>query len=360
MASVLGDDQVRDRIVGCLVAGAVGDALGAPEEFASIDTIVERFGPEGITEVASPGHFTDDTQMTLFTCEALIHAGLRLAAEGTCHPSTLLFDSYQRWLSTQGWRDNDVAARLGGMLHADFRMHRIEAPGNTCLDALDSKVIGLIDRPINESKGCGGVMRAAPAGLLVPGAPVGTAPAEAYHLGCEAAAVTHGHPLGFHSAGVLAALVHLVVAGSTYVEAWDVVRPLTYGPMAEITDRAFEVGLDGVPTPQVIESKLGAGWVGEEALAIALACAVGAQDLESGLLASVNHSGDTDSTGAICGNLLGVAFGSAAVPDRWTGAVDAMDLVIAVATDVADWVLDPPSSDEPDDRFARLFERYVV
>ncbi len=59
---------------------------------------------------------------------------------------------------------------------------------------------------------------------------------------------------------------------------------------------------------------LGGGWVGEEALAIGLCCALVAPDVRSGLLLAVNHSGDSDSTGSIAGNLLGAMHGLDALP----------------------------------------------
>ena len=40
------------------------------------------------------------------------------------------------------------------------------APGNTCISALESGAMGTIEKHINDSKGCGGVMRAAPVGML--------------------------------------------------------------------------------------------------------------------------------------------------------------------------------------------------
>jgi ADP-ribosyl-[dinitrogen reductase] hydrolase len=71
-----------DRIRGCLLGGAVGDALGAPVEFMSTDEIRAAFGPDGIEEFAFAygrrGAVTDDTQMTLFTAEGLIRAEVRL------------------------------------------------------------------------------------------------------------------------------------------------------------------------------------------------------------------------------------------------------------------------------------------
>ena len=43
----------RARFRGCLLGGAVGDALGAPVEFLSRDAILDRFGPDGISMYAS-------------------------------------------------------------------------------------------------------------------------------------------------------------------------------------------------------------------------------------------------------------------------------------------------------------------
>ena len=352
------------RVVGCLLAGAVGDALGAPIEFLSIDDIRREHGPDGVTTLLAPGRFTDDTQMTLFTVEALMRAGMELEATGQCSPVRLLHRSYLRWLLTQGcgvdalWPDDDPSAAERGGLVSEAILHRIEAPGQTCLGALASGTAGTLRMPINDSKGCGGVMRAAPAGLLVPGAQLGSAPAEAYHLGCEVAAITHGHRIGIHPAGLLAAIVHLIAAGSTLGDAYDECRELAPADLCEITDAAVTLGRAGPPDARTIADELGGGWVGEEALAIALACAIGAPDLSTGLLASINHDGDSDSTGSICGNLLGAHFGAEAIDRRWVADLDGAVLVRRVAMDVAQWLMERPPADVPDERFALLFSRY--
>ena len=79
----------RSPFTGCLLASAVGDALGAPIEFLSRSEIVERFGPGGITDFASAyggiGKITDDTRMMLFAAEALLRAYVRGCTKGICH-----------------------------------------------------------------------------------------------------------------------------------------------------------------------------------------------------------------------------------------------------------------------------------
>lgn len=43
---------MQSRYRGCLIGGAVGDALGAPVEFSSLSEVTRRFGPGGIRDFA--------------------------------------------------------------------------------------------------------------------------------------------------------------------------------------------------------------------------------------------------------------------------------------------------------------------
>jgi ADP-ribosylglycohydrolase len=80
---------------------------------------------------------------------------------------------------------------------------------------------------------------------------------------------------------------------------------------------------------------LGEGWVADEALAIALTCALAAPDFESGVRAAVNHDGDSDSTAAMAGNLLGAMHGVEAIPQRWLAGLEARRVIAEVADDLA-------------------------
>ena len=72
---VAADETYADRVLGCLLGGAVGDALGYAVEFSSLPAIRERFGPDGIREPVldeeGKAVVSDDTQMTLFTGEGV-------------------------------------------------------------------------------------------------------------------------------------------------------------------------------------------------------------------------------------------------------------------------------------------------
>src|SRR6056297_938049 len=91
----------------CLLGGAVGDALGAPIEFLSLSQIRAKYGENGITDYVEfendTGEFTDDTQMTLFTSEALLRAYHRAMLKGIGGALPIIaHHSYLRWLHTQG------------------------------------------------------------------------------------------------------------------------------------------------------------------------------------------------------------------------------------------------------------------
>lgn len=177
-------------------------------------------------------------------------------------------------------------------------------------------------------------MRAAPIGFFAP-----WPPETRFELGAHSGALTHGHPSGYLPAGVLACVVGELLADAPLEEALETAIEVLVGwADHEETLAALRSGMTcgrrGLPTPEVIERELGEGWVGEEALAIAVACALGAGgDLEAGLAAAVTHGGDSDSTGAICGNLLGAAAGSDGIPRRWLDELELREEMTAYVTD---------------------------
>ena len=320
-----------ERIHGSLLVGAIGDALGAGVEFLQLSEIEELFGPEGATDFATDftpyaGHdapITDDTQMTLFTADGLIRA----AVEGT-DPIEEIWAAYQRWYYTQGGPLPDGADPASGLLGvAELYEHR--SPGMTCMGSMRNGDPGDPDAALNHSKGCGGVMRVAPVGL------VAGSDDDAYRLGCGSAALTHGHPCGWIPAGVQAVMVRRLIDGDTLEEAVAVGRSFAE---TDQRDRGVAAALDGAveladraPLDGRMIEELGGGWVGEEALAISVACVLAEPDPNQALLLAVNHSGDSDSTGAIAGNLLGARHGTGPIRDDWCERVELAEVIADLA-----------------------------
>ncbi len=360
------DPIKRSRFRGCLLGGAVGDALGAPVEFMNLAEIQQRFGTEGVRDYVPIygrlGAITDDTQMTLFTAEGMLRGYVRAVMRGIGAVfASVTSHAYLRWLLTQGYR-SDALQTDGptGWLLGHRELFSVRAPGTTCITALRA-VRSFAERPRNDSKGCGGVMRVAPVGLFhanwfQDGGRDRKLSAKTFEIACEIAALTHGHPTGQLAAGVLAAIVAWVVRGKPLSLA------IEYAKNDLRRHAAHEETLAAIENAQILAAdrpmqadavhELGEGWVAEEALAIGLYCALCAPDFESGVVLAVSHGGDSDSTGAIAGNLLGAMNGVEAIPQRWLAPLELGSVIEAMADDlgtVRDWKVgeydDPPERD---------------
>ncbi len=256
------EPDYSSRVRGCLLGGAIGDAFGYEVEFDSLAAIRQRFGPAGITEpVRHRGRLvvSDDTQMTLFTLEGL----LRARAAGCFADFADLDPTLEHIrLATLDWHLTQSSgashARYSGALGRSRGMQARRAPGNTCMAACARGATGTPGRPINDSKGCGGVMRVAPIGLVRE-----YTVAQAFEVGLRAAAQTHGHPEGYLPAGALAAIVRALVEGLPLPSAVsEAVALLREQPRSAPTNEA----LLAAQAPGASVQGLGEGWVGEEAL----------------------------------------------------------------------------------------------
>lgn len=325
------------RVRGSLVAGAVGDALGAPVEFRSLESIRSEFGNDGIREFVPAygrtGVVTDDTQMTLFTAEGLVLAAQAGTAGRRSDLVRSVHRAYLRWLRTQGEssRHPTFTRPSLGWLFDLPELHERRAPGNTCVGALRLDRMGRVEQPLNHSKGCGGVMRVAPVGLAL-------GIDDPFRVGCEVAALTHGHPTGTLAAGLLAAAIREIVQGASVVEACveaasELPRWADYVECQRAVEHALDLAERREPSPEDVE-RLGEGWVAEEALAIAIYCAAVSPDLECALRLAVNHGGDSDSTGSITGNLLGAALGEEAIPGRWLEDLELLAIIRHTADEI--------------------------
>lgn len=341
-----------ERIRGCLLAGAAGDALGYQVEFLPRDSILAQYGEGGVRTMGT--WISDDTQMTLFTAEGLLNGLRHHMPMPDC-----VYQSYLDWYRTQRPDAAGGCFAAESTLLKEPGLYRQEAPGMTCLHALGSGRMGTLETPINHSKGCGGVMRAAPCGMLR--LPELAEDEDAYALqGAMAAAVTHSHILGYVPAAMLADIVHGILQedGRTLKEIiLDSLRRMmrlfsppiepaegceaqpgtSDGALAEmllfsgLIRRAVHLAASDMPDDEAIR-QLGEGWVGEEALAIAVYCVLKhPADLTDCLSAAVSHDGDSDSTGAVAGNILGAWLGAEAIPADWLAALKMRQVVDEMA-----------------------------
>lgn len=350
------EEKHLNKIKGSLFGGAIGDALGNPVEFMSERTIRDAYGEDGITELLVDAHtgkavITDDTQMTLFTADGILCGETRAALRGIGgEPSYYVGLAYRAWLDTQmysfsGYNQETKAYSVQSWLLDVPELFVKRAPGNTCLTALAREELGSVEMPINDSKGCGGVMRVAPLALRYD---VSNSSIENLDMeGAEIAALTHGHSLGFMPAAVMTHIINRIVYPANegmslkdiVIEAKDTIYDMFkmdehIDELVDIIDRAISCAENDSSDIDNIHM-LGEGWVAEETLAIAIYCALKYQDdFSKAIITSVNHKGDSDSTGAVTGNILGAWLGYDAIDENWLKNLELSEVIEEVALDL--------------------------
>ncbi len=339
----------RSRIRGSLLGGAVGDALGYPVEFHdAAGSLIEEYVPD---ERSGKALISDDTQMTLFTACGMLWGYSRSCMRGIggdiWHYIAIAYDD---WLKTQEPEYQKTKPEVSWIRNIP-ELNARRAPGMTCLSALGAKG-GSIQNPVNNSKGCGGVMRIAPIALY--GAAHGRWD-QAYTVrSCaEAAAITHGHPLGWLSAAALGSILHDIMENFSLEYAVQDTILLLQSQFANYPDTEIMVSLlrkaamlaagsgytssYNLMAEYDITNQLGEGWVGEEALAIGLFCALACKGsgFDQCVRNAVWHKGDSDSTASIAGQILGAYLGEEAIAQKWLTRLELRDVITEIADDLA-------------------------
>lgn len=362
--------RVTDSIRGCLMAGATGDALGYEVEFMSRRAILSRFGEQGITKFTLDNKgkalISDDTQMTLFTANGMLMGLTRGYMRGIGgRPEEYVDGAYLDWYYTQTGRKKEI---LINDFHYTWlrdlpEMAQCRAPGNTCLQACESMFRR--EHVHNNSKGCGGIMRVAPMALLDAG--YASRDKKTYSLvelaeaGGKIAECTHKHPLAFLPASLLTILLYKVVPMEVKQVQEDIDRiinetldmlDLIYIDkyesekqyLRDLSEKAIRLAHSDISDADAIR-ELGEGWVAEETWAIALYSAVRHIDsVEDAIIASVNHDGDSDSTGSVCGNIMGAIYGYEHIKERnifcpegklLEDTLELSEIILALANDLS-------------------------
>ena len=329
--------------------------------------------------------FSDDTQMTLYTANSLLCSLAALSAQASCgaqasggtqasgdgptlvsptlapptalsacapappalpSPAALatyapaqMAQFYVEWMYTQV--SPYPLAEPKAWISSLPELFASRAPGVTCMNACEAMANGA--KAVNNSKGCGGIMRMAPVGLI------NTCPSfsgvELQRLGAQLAELTHCHELGWMPAGVFAHIVSLLSrdeASSVREAATQALNTLPeafpnahyLGQLQELLRYTLRLADSDMPDLEAIHA-LGEGWVAEEALAIGLLCSLRHEDDFAGAITSaVNHGGDSDSTGAIAGNIVGAHLGLAGIPQRYLEHLELRDTISKIADDL--------------------------
>ena len=307
----------KDHFRGCLLGGATGDAKGYGAS-------------EGGRNLIS-----DNTQLSIFSVDGIVWADTRAKRKGIYAYTPCLFYSYQKWYYTQtgGLADKDYGFILDGEILQHDELFARRGEGVTSLNALASSIknsYGTIENRINNLNRPGCVIRTAPIGLYF-----AADPDMAFRIGCESAALTHGHTQAIMSAGYMSALIAYLAQGKGLDEAagaalgkLDESRFSDTLP-GELIRRAMTLAkTEKSPSRKAIET-LGQGWIAPETAAIAtyLALCFGS-DFEAAINAATDIDGNSDGVAPAVGNIVGCIVGSLEIPADWIIDLELAGLII--------------------------------
>ena len=252
-----------DQLAGCLFGGALGDALGYPVEFEKVSQMSQD---HDFDKIVGKLIVLDDTQMTLFTANALL-------LDGNLRINT--WNCYQDWLETQFKQGkSELSHRPISWLMEYPEMYASREPGRTCLMTLMRGIPGDLNEPINQSKGCGALMRVAPLAFIDREDP--------YSVAIENSALTHGHQMSHIASAALVSLLRYISEGETLCDSVSLMRQdikrifmgsLEVKLFDDLLQQAIFASEKDFDDMEII-SRLGEGWVAEETLAIALYCSL--------------------------------------------------------------------------------------
>lgn len=325
-----------DKYKACLIGGAIGDALGYAVEFKSEPEIFGQYGKNGITDYKlrnGKAIVSDDTQMTLFTADGIIRGYY------TGSYTDSVYNSYKEWYITQTVTMHNNNYRSWLMKIPELWNRR--SPGMTCMSEISSGIKGSVRNPINDSKGCGGIMRTAPIGLFFKNTIMISM---TDMLASEISAITHGHELGYIPSATFAHIINLISHSDISLKdaimnsishtkkLFDDAGHISY--FCKLINKAVRLAGKNINDLDAIH-ELGEGWVAEETLAIAVYCALKYEnDFEKAVVVSVNHNGDSDSTGAVTGNIMGAYLGMNAIPEKFLENLELKDVISEIAEDL--------------------------
>jgi ADP-ribosylglycohydrolase len=306
---------------------ACGDALGWPTEFMGMDSIFQRYGKDGLTDLLlTKGEFTDDTQMTVALALGLLDAAEHAKADP---------NGVRGLMASPGWVMPRIAHRF---MEWSVSPENDRAPGSSCMAGCRNLRSGLPwERSGVPTKGCGAVMRVAPIGLVYKDEET------IKKIATASSTCTHDSEPARMSAYLGAFAIRLALGG---LSADEIALTMT-DRVQDMPPEAENLAKLVLMVPNLVQQTvvgevmpweamdhglLGQSWVADEALASALYCVCLAETRGEGYVEAVrygaNTPGDSDSIACIAGGIAGALWGlgggldGRGVPNEWIAHIE--------------------------------------
>lgn len=341
---------LQQRFIGCLIGGAMGDAMGFEVKAMTLEQIKRAFGKSGITKM-TPSKITknmrisDETQLTLFTLHGIMWGDFLGGKSGISNYTTYVFYAYQQWLYTQmstiasvdyQWILDNERNNFPCEFLDIKELFKKRSPSKVLINTLMTSAemnYGKIINRINDNKNADSI-RTSAAGLYFY-----TDPERAFRMGADFGGITHSHPTGYLAAGCFSSIISFILAGETIEQAvLDTLKQVKNYDGFEECFKAMDDALgllDEETKPMDAVALLGDGKTAESALAIGIYCACcHSINPENAILLAVNQDGNSDACGHICGSLVGAYKGINALPEKWNKQLQFSQLITKKAKEL--------------------------
>lgn len=265
-----------DRLKSAIYGLAVGDALGVPFEFNKRGTFICKGMTAYGTHDQQAGTWSDDTSMTLATCQSIKDN------RGICEKE--IRKNFLAWLNTGAFTPDGVAFDCGITTYES--LHR----GTGSSDFY--------------SNGNGSLMRILPLAFL-----------DCTYEEIDAvSAITHAHEISKEACRIYVKIARSLLAGENLCSA---IRDVETG---EVFERLHK--LESLSEAEIKSS----GYV-VDTLEASLWCLLQTDNYRDAVLKAVNLGDDTDTVGAVTGGLAGILYGYSGVPGEWIDALRKKELI---------------------------------
>lgn len=296
-------DHQKDRVIGCLVGLAVGDALGTTVEFRAPGTFplmtdIVGGGPFDL----EPGQWTDDTSMALCLAESLLECDVMNLQDQA--------ERYVRW-----WREGHLSATG----------HCFDI-GNTVSGALrnfEKTGVAKSGSTSPNSAGNGSIMRLAPVPMICATAE------QAIEWSAESSRTTHQASAAVDACKYLGGILWALMEGASKQE----VLAKFFKPEGEswtgLNEKIAEIAAGSFREKEPPQIR-GSGYV-VDSLEAALWAFERSNSFEEGALLAVNLGNDADTTGAVYGQIAGAFYGDHGIPEKWRDIVYGREMILNFA-----------------------------
>lgn len=336
-----------NRIKGCLLGAAAGDALGRSVRKLTKEEILAHFGPGGIREyypdpATGKALLSSDLQLTLFTADGILCAKETGRNEDRIR---VIESACMDWYLTQNrsFESGSATPRhgmMGGVCWLldvpELYSKRAHDPAGT----VSAESAAAEGREAHTCSACSSVVRVIPAALC----PEGRSASESSRECAEIAALTLQGTASKMCAAFLSALLRGLTDGKELPDAIGQAKEICSGiytihpQWSDIEGRIRAAeglarcsGEDSAYLPL-----LGEGWLPEEALAVAVFCSLRhRKSLTEGILSAVNRTGDSCAAASETGAILGALLGADAIPPAWTDGLELAPVICELAEDLS-------------------------